>query len=263
MAVFSSRPLLYKIGLVGLLASSLLYLIGFSSPYWVTVDSGRFRSSSGLWMACIADVCANLGVANLYMWFHITRFLETVGLLILMLTCGYDLLANFLLKASTYSKNLEVLAIVGGLLAFSGAMVFVGKFHDLELYSYYPSNRKLSWALILASIGSAGAFVSAIIVTVSNNATPNTSQQGVVVQQHQLQHQQQQQPAGAFQGVVVQDGRMIASPQPYGYGVTTAPVGGTAVVYHVPSPPPQQQEAGYSASIPLQTATATHLPSKV
>ena len=43
------RHVLHKIGVVGVMLATLLFLVGFSVPAWA--------AQSGLWMRCSSDAC--------------------------------------------------------------------------------------------------------------------------------------------------------------------------------------------------------------
>ncbi|XP_076435381.1 uncharacterized protein LOC143275283 [Babylonia areolata] len=192
MAVWSLRSTGYKLGVLVLFVGSTFYLIGYSSPFWFDLS----RSHTGLWLACVEagiDRCVS-SRGNEGGWFKAVQAMESIGLILLFISCLYAFVVNCCQSTASHSRILEVLAGLGGLSGFIGCMVFVGETHEY-LSEYY------GWAFGLNLTGCILVMMAAFIVMATNRpdfaSAPNAG--------------------AAMTAVPVQGGNVVIMPQGQAY----------------------------------------------
>ncbi|XP_076470736.1 uncharacterized protein LOC143300729 [Babylonia areolata] len=201
MSAFSSRTGGYKTGVFMLFLFTIVFLVGFSAPFWTHSEKldgsvDQFTCDEGLWMICTSvkfyvvafEECIGYGVAGFPGWFHAVRVMEGLCTIGLIIACIYALVTNCCRSfPGPRSRFLEIMAGVSGCLGFIGCMVYVGMTGE-ESPSYNPyttptliflrtKEHHLVWAFFLAAVGSGLVVIAAIVIAVSNkpvDVQPNT-----------------------------------------------------------------------------------------
>ncbi|XP_076467117.1 uncharacterized protein LOC143298210 [Babylonia areolata] len=233
MSVFSSRSGGYKIGFLGIIFFTGLYIVGFGAPYWGEYKSYLLEGYSvGLWMGCLDSECESLGISNQPAWFHLVRAMECMGLVFLAFSCLYGLSANCREEPKPYSRAVESWASSGATIGLSGTIVFFVKNTDLMNFK---------WGVFVSTAASVLLFVCAIMVSANNRAPPAAATATATG------------TAAAAQSIpmgVVESGQQPATVQgvqysaQYSSAYSSPSAAYGSPVYHVPLHQ-QQQAAGY------------------
>ncbi|XP_076459903.1 uncharacterized protein LOC143293009 [Babylonia areolata] len=113
-----SHHMLHRLGAMGVLLATFLFLLGFSVPAWTT--------GSGLWMTCSPSSC----MANLHSpadgWMTTVRVMECIALLAYVLCCVMEILQDCFHYNlhSPYDRAVEILGGIAGVTSLTGATVF-------------------------------------------------------------------------------------------------------------------------------------------
>lgn len=162
----------YKIGCIMLLVGTGMYIIGFSSPFWLqTFVDGHY----GLWLYCYNIVdggekqCETItGYSILVSWFKAVQVLQSVALAGLFISCLYAFIVNCCCcTAHHYSRFLECFSGLSGLTGFIGLMLFVGNTSAAAQFYHWAFAVDLTGCLLI---------ILASIVLFCNNPSQSTPQ---------------------------------------------------------------------------------------
>ncbi|XP_078333079.1 uncharacterized protein LOC111114360 isoform X2 [Crassostrea virginica] len=134
LETFSTSSIFLKICMVLMPLQTLIYMIGFSTDYWVkknvsSINLGSignvdisFKVYEGLWkvQSCVINQCATADFPNIEGWLHATRFFATIGLIGFLVTTVGVFVCLFVTELS----QRRILHILTTLLA-AGTGVFV------------------------------------------------------------------------------------------------------------------------------------------
>ncbi|XP_061178210.1 uncharacterized protein LOC133186860 [Saccostrea echinata] len=141
---FSSSTIFLKICMVLVPLQTLLYIIGFSSNYWVTQKqqflNNEIKSNAGLWEMsyCLLKFCQTGEMNSVPDWLHVTRFFAAIGVIgFLLITVG--VFVCLLVTPLSQRRILHILTTV--IAAGTGVAVLVA----IALYgSHYNNPRSFS-----------------------------------------------------------------------------------------------------------------------
>ncbi|KAI8782436.1 hypothetical protein BgiMline_027362 [Biomphalaria glabrata] len=173
MGMWKERGLIYKVGFVGIVLGSLLFVVGFCAPAWAEfqfVWSDDHVESMGLWQTCSGSlsVCT-MSVSNDNLgWLKAVRALECIAMFFALASCISGLYSNCILKAQMmpefFNKNMETSAIVSVVFGCFGLIIFA-----TQIQNYYPERiGQVSWGFILACVSNAFIGVSAFLMLISH-----------------------------------------------------------------------------------------------
>ncbi|XP_076435309.1 uncharacterized protein LOC143275218 [Babylonia areolata] len=193
MSAFSVRSRGYQVGLLLLIISSILFIIGLVSPAWleyyrVIYQIQEERLFAGVFIGCryklrlvgvtsIDFTRCSFGFAHAFdgmkdmgEWIHAVETFEILSAIALIFACIYGVTVNcFTIYPSARSRILEVTAGVAGLLAFIFTMVFVGQLRKtVEGNVFYT----FQWAFYLTVVASISVMVAAVIIALFNEYIP-------------------------------------------------------------------------------------------
>lgn len=123
MALWSVRRPLYKVGLMVQHLGLLLFLVGFSTPFWF--HASPREGSQGLWHYCNGQ-CHRLQVEE--EWFEVVRVCLCLTLIVYLMACVLAVYGNCLKKYDplTYkhSRRIEITTAAAGLLGSVSMAVY-------------------------------------------------------------------------------------------------------------------------------------------
>ncbi|XP_048735262.1 uncharacterized protein LOC125650773 isoform X1 [Ostrea edulis] len=159
-----------KLALVSLTFALQLFIIGFSTIYWVKIEISDYRNyldSYGLWVhyrcedprGCHEDPLNSVYLGNIGWtgWFRLTQAVECLGL-ICMVVALLLLLLYFFVSSCKQRKALYAIILftfLSVLFIVIGMAVFGGKMNDMG-YS-------IGWSMGLAIAGAVLAFLAGIM----------------------------------------------------------------------------------------------------
>ncbi|KAH9525777.1 hypothetical protein Btru_002338 [Bulinus truncatus] len=173
MSIWKERGIIYKVGFLGVVIGSLMFIVGFCSPAWAEFQfiwSDFHKQSMGLWQTCSGDltVCA-MSVSNDNLgWLKAVRALECISMFFAVASCISGLYSNFILKAQLmpefFNKNMETSAIVSVVFGCFGLIIFA-----TQIQNYYPERiGQVSWSFILVCTSNAVTGISAFFMLISH-----------------------------------------------------------------------------------------------
>ncbi|KAK7484839.1 hypothetical protein BaRGS_00023882 [Batillaria attramentaria] len=116
MAAFTARSGGYKAGVFLLFFASVMFAVGFATPYWMVYG----RKHVGLWMTCLSDdtgfltQCSSAGLDKV--WEYVVLVLESLCVAVLLAACVIAGVVNFCVPRprSRFDNLPQVLAVTGG-----------------------------------------------------------------------------------------------------------------------------------------------------
>ncbi|XP_070184536.1 uncharacterized protein [Littorina saxatilis] len=168
MSLWSARKPLYKLGVFGVYVGFVLFMVGFSLPYWFYASPSE--GSQGLWQYC-NGMCRELQVEQ--DWFELVRALLCITLIAYFAACALAIYDNCLIKYDplTYkpARRMEIVTLVTGLLGGSSMAVYTVMM-KIE-YKEYPRNYfGVSYDITIAACGLAFLLAALLSVTGSTQA---------------------------------------------------------------------------------------------
>ncbi|XP_076458291.1 uncharacterized protein LOC143292014 [Babylonia areolata] len=168
--VWRERGAVYLVGVAMLVVATLAYSVGHVAPFWVTQDGDQTQNrpvlNIGLWFRCSGDgVCSSQPFGFDEDIVKATRILQVLGLLMLVTSVAVAIFANCRRKHPGTSFFLEIVIVMGGLLGFSGSMVYLaGTREDVDTSSL----SRYHWAFALSIAASLLALLSAAFIFIAN-----------------------------------------------------------------------------------------------
>lgn len=152
-----------------------MYIIGFSSPFWLQYIVHGWFGSHGLWLYCYNYVnggekqCETITDYYIILapWFKAVQVLQSLALAGLFISCTYAFIVNCCCIAHHYSRFLEGFSGLSGLTGFIGLMLFVGNTNDEAQFYHWAFAVDLTGCLLI---------IIASIVLFCNNPTQSTPQ---------------------------------------------------------------------------------------
>ncbi|KAK7090232.1 uncharacterized protein [Littorina saxatilis] len=187
MSAFSSRSLGYKIGVVCLFLLTVMFLVGFSAPFWIEnpnsngYDSNLFldveyyskvKNTTGLWMYCETRLDTGESQCHAFhgdieAWLHGVRAVECGCLILLVAACVICLAFNCCRsQPGEHNRTLEVVAAIGGLLGLIGIIVY----NVMENNAIGEQDISFSWAFYFTTVVCSVVVIVAVIISISNKA---------------------------------------------------------------------------------------------
>ncbi|KAL8616982.1 hypothetical protein ACOMHN_041900 [Nucella lapillus] len=168
--VWYERSPLYLIGVAVLVLATLGFGLGHVAPFWVRVEGDQTQNRTvvnrGLWFFCQdLDNCVSYSFAADPDFLKATRILQILGLLVLVTAVGVAIFANCRRQHPDTSFFLEMVIVLGGVLGFSGSMVYLGATREAVDSS---SIVRYDWAFAVSVGSSLLALLSAVLVFIAN-----------------------------------------------------------------------------------------------
>ncbi|XP_076456479.1 uncharacterized protein LOC143290831 [Babylonia areolata] len=172
MALWKARRVVYKLGVLGLYAGFLLYIVGFSTPYWFYATPSQ--GSQGLWEYCNGR-CHKLEVEE--EWFEAVRAVLCITLIVYMAACVLVMYDNCLAKYDplTYKRSyrVEIVTVIAGVCGVSGLAVYTLMMK--KVYVEYKHNH-FGHAYVITGAGCGASFLIALLLAASGGvAQPQVS----------------------------------------------------------------------------------------
>ncbi|XP_041363882.1 uncharacterized protein LOC121379364 [Gigantopelta aegis] len=180
MALWSETTTMYKVGIVGIVLSFVVFVVGFGTPVWsvTVVDLERdvasllfghgsvFEFTHGLWQICQQK--SSTSKLLLYdcemVFFDFIRGIEVVACVFHLASC---LCALFKQRCSKYRPTgIAVLGTIAGVTGLIGETIFAvaGSEAPTSLIRHDNSTVNLSWSFALAVVGSGLVIIFSILV---------------------------------------------------------------------------------------------------
>ncbi|XP_059157141.1 uncharacterized protein LOC131941715 [Physella acuta] len=234
-SLFRYRTTAYKVGLLLLLASFGLFILGYSTHHWVTFRE-RFSDygiSVGLWNGFHHFGNYGFMVAMIIFSIHLAGYFVCIGV---------TLFEN-LRKVNPlmyYSRRLEICILITAILGTAGLIAFV------LVIGIGGRDYRYNWSMILTSLTVSGLYVTLFLIIVGNKKPPAL------------------QPLGIYTGAPtsitystqpVHSSTIIQAHGPhvvYQYGPHSQPLLSPQPTYAYPPPPPPYS---YPPTYPMYTTT--------
>ncbi|KAL8610506.1 hypothetical protein ACOMHN_060426 [Nucella lapillus] len=177
-AVFLRRPMGYKVGVVVLEFSLLLFVVGFASPYWYHLSSSLLYIHGGLWQVCVQAVI--LKVCNDTLeggprWLAIVQALQCMSLICLILSLFYAMLVNLVQRRPKHTRLLEILASLASALGLAGTVLFISQSESLLVTLRVHGLVKkpaVQWALAVSLASSVLCLIASVLIAINNSSIP-------------------------------------------------------------------------------------------
>ncbi|XP_041363772.1 uncharacterized protein LOC121379292 [Gigantopelta aegis] len=163
MVRWSEYPIFYKLGIIGLFTSFVIFLIGCGTPTWYQIDLPRFGGNGfsvllyGLWQYCLNDLshCQYLGFEENV----VVRGVEVTAC-VAHLVCIVSMVVS-LTRHTTYHRLIITSGVLAGVIGLIGEIVFAT--WGLT-YQKVTTTSHLSWSFALTLSGSCLSVISSIAV---------------------------------------------------------------------------------------------------
>ncbi|KAL8625254.1 hypothetical protein ACOMHN_030012 [Nucella lapillus] len=167
MALWGARRAVYKVGVMVQHLGFLLFVVGFSTPFWFYASPGD--GSQGLWQYCNGR-CHKLQVEE--EWFEGVRALLCLTLIVYLVACGLAVCDNCLKKYDplTYrtSRRIEITTAAAGLMGAVGMSVY----SIMMEVDYQEYTRKYFGAAYGVTIAGCGLALTAAVILSASGASP-------------------------------------------------------------------------------------------
>ncbi|XP_076459758.1 uncharacterized protein LOC143292939 [Babylonia areolata] len=221
MALWRARRTVYKVGVGVQHAGLLLYVVGFSTPYWFYASPGE--GSQGLWQYCNGR-CHKLQVEE--EWFDAVRALLCLTLIVNLMACVLAVYDNCLKKYNplsySLSRRVEITTAAAGLMGACGLSVYTIM---MELHYQEYSRHYFGPAYAVTATGCALALLAAVLLC----ATGSSLRQDYVTLMTPAKQQRQQHISVTYHST---SRGLPPPPQAGGFGF-----GGTPAPAWSPTPP--------------------------
>lgn len=161
MALWGVRRAVYKVGVGVQHLGFLLFVVGFSTPFWFYASPGE--GSQGLWQYCNGR-CHKLQVEE--EWFEAVRALLCLTLIVYLVACALAVCDNCLKKYDplTYkpSRRIEITTAAAGLMGAVGMSVY-SIMMEVDYQEYTRKHFGPAYGVTIA--GCALALIAAVILS--------------------------------------------------------------------------------------------------